>query len=316
MTHTDGASPHPPMPMIVGVPRSGTTLLRLMLDAHPKLAIPPETGFIPEAIAQQSLRGHPRRTLKRAVRLVANRQPLADSLCDAFLHVVTELPSWADFHIAPELFRETLSWIQPFTLADGIRNFYRLYAQRFNKPRWGDKTPNYALHLETIGKCLPEAHFIHLIRDGRDMALSVKGLWFAPGKDIEMIARDWCRRIRIARRQGQNCRHYFEVRYEDLVINAVETLGRICDYINLTYDVGMEKYYVTVHQRLNEHESRYNADGRVKVTKEERLHWQRLTTLPPDRSRIGRWKHEMSKEDHSRFKKVAGEMLEELGYTE
>jgi hypothetical protein len=74
--------------------------------------------------------------------------------------------------------------------------------------------------------------------------------------------------------------------------------------------------FCSAHQRLNERESRYNADGRAKVTKEERLHWQRLTMLPPDRSRIGRWKREMSKEDHSRFKKVAGEMLEELGYTE
>lgn len=41
---------HPPVPFIVGVPRSGTTLLRLLLDAHPELSIPPETGFIPDAL--------------------------------------------------------------------------------------------------------------------------------------------------------------------------------------------------------------------------------------------------------------------------
>jgi hypothetical protein len=153
---------HAPFPCIVGVPRSGTTLLRLMLDAHPQFAIPPETGFLP-----------------RAARL-SPPLFLRTRLFDLLTHFPRSAPNWADFHMDASEFQQALWQIRPFTVAEGVRAFYRLYAQHHRKTRSGDKTPLYALEMPAIRRLLPEARFIHVIRDGRDVALSLRKTWFTP----------------------------------------------------------------------------------------------------------------------------------------
>ena len=173
------------MPIIVGSPRSGTTLLRFMLDSHPELTIPPETGFL--ALAPK-LRGR------------------GDKLREKFFHAVINYPqpfsAWPDFEIPEDAFWAALTEIVPFTVPEGFRAFYRLYAARFGKSRWGDKTPLYCMELDTIRRVLPEARFIHIIRDGRDTALSLRRMWFSPGWEIETQAAYWRKNILSARRGG------------------------------------------------------------------------------------------------------------------
>ncbi len=120
-----------------------------MLDSHPALAIPPETGF-----------------LKLATELGGRDRNLRERFVRALTNYPTEVPCWPDFEIPEEAFRSALNAISPFSIADGYRTFYRLYAGRFGKPRWGDKTPLYCMNLPTIRKILPEARFVHIIRDG------------------------------------------------------------------------------------------------------------------------------------------------------
>jgi hypothetical protein len=187
------------MPIIVGSPRSGTTLLRFMLDSHSELAIPPETGFL---TLGPKLRGRGDKLRERFFRAVVNYPET--------------LPSWPDFEVPEEKFRAALAEIDPFSVAEGFRVFYRLYAARHGKPRWGDKTPIYCLSLEEIRGVLPEAHFIHIIRDGRDAALSLRDMWFSPGREIETRAAYWRECVLAARRGGLGRRDYLEVRYEDL----------------------------------------------------------------------------------------------------
>src|SRR3990167_7570563 len=138
-----------PMPVIVGAPRSGTTLLRLMLDAHPDLAIPPETGFVVAASA-----------------LDASTSDLRARFLDTVTAFPPQAPNWEDFGLAREALAEAVQALEPFTVADGLRAFYRLYAQRLGKPRWGEKTPDYSLHIDAIAALLPEARFVHLILAG------------------------------------------------------------------------------------------------------------------------------------------------------
>src|SRR5207248_810105 len=164
-------------PFIVGAGRSGTTLLRMMLDAHPELAIPPETHFIPP--------------LKQL--WDESPQP-GDAVIDALL----EHQSWADFDIDPDRFRARLESSGAANLTDVLRAFYSMYAEQKGKSRWGDKTPLYVMAMPTIAELLPEAHFIHMIRDGRDVALSVRPLWFGPNS-IEEAAVWWQRRIEAGR---------------------------------------------------------------------------------------------------------------------
>jgi hypothetical protein len=99
--------------------------------------------------------------------------------------------TWPDFGMTAEDLRDELTRIRPLNVADGFRAFYRLYAERSGKSRWGDKTPDYVLHISDIAETLPEAHFIHIIRDGRDVGLSLRQCWFAPGHDMKGLAGHW-----------------------------------------------------------------------------------------------------------------------------
>ncbi len=263
---------HPPVPFIVGVPRSGTTLLRLMLDAHPELSIPPETGFIPDAL--EALAAGP-------------ADPRA-----AFCLTVTLSPACDEFNLKLEEFRTALAAIEPFDLGEGVRAFYRAYASRFGKPRWGDRTPGYGTHLDSIQSVLPEARFIHIIRDGRDAALSTTGLWFARGGEIEALAADWRTRILRTRDLAKRCAHYLEIRYERLIADAPLELRRVCEFIGLPYDPGMERYHESARGRLDEVKAR----------------------RPPDPSRVPRWKRDMGADMRERFEAVAGDLLQDLGY--
>lgn len=288
----------PAMPVIVGAPRSGTTMLRLMLDAHPQLAIPPETGFLSLAAAlkpsEQSL--HP----------------------DLFLNAITnfprEMPTWPDFGIATEDFREELHRLELFTAADGFRAFYRLYARRFGKNRWGDKTPGYVLHITDIAEALPEAHVIHIIRDGRDVTLSWRQHWFAPSQEIKVLAEHWRHHVMEGRQQGSRCRHYLEVRYEALVRNPADVLEEVCAFLELPYMDQLERYHETAMDRLQEHGGRRSRDGSLVISREERLRQQRLVAHPPDASRICAWKETMTADEKTAFDAAAGELLCALGY--
>ncbi|MGH7197346.1 MAG: sulfotransferase family protein [Candidatus Omnitrophota bacterium] len=282
-----------PAPFIVGCGRSGTALLRLMLDAHPDLSIPPETGFIPAVIKIRFHWGDRRR---------------------AFYQTVTDFHTWDNFNLSKEELYRGLLCREPFTIPDGLRSFYRAYANRFGKKRWGDKTPSYGLHLAKIQKLLPEARFIHVIRDGRDVALSMRELWWAPGGKMTQLARYWADQVRRTRAEGRRVLHYFEVRYEDLVRNTRAELERICAYLDLPFSGKTEKYYENASRYEEEVNTLRDAQGRVLITREELLSRARFLRRPPDISRISRWKTEMKPGERLEFEAAAGDLLRQLGY--
>lgn len=285
------------MPIVVGSPRSGTTLLRLMLDAHSELAIPPETGFL--TLGQQ---------------LAGTGDKLRENFFQAIVNYGEPIPSWADFGISKEDFWSALSSIKPFNVAEGFRTFYRLYATQRKKHRWGDKTPIYCKHIDTIRQVLPEARFIHIIRDGRDAALSLRHLWFSPGWEIETQASYWRDCVVAARRAGIGHADYMEIRYEDLVLNTREVLERVCAHIDLGFEDTMLKYYERAPERLKEHKGRSRSDGTTFLTQEQRLQQQQRVTQPLDPSCVFAWKRTMDAEERRKFQLVAGDLLKELGY--
>jgi hypothetical protein len=281
-----------PAPFIVGVSRSGTTLLRLMLDAHPDLAIPPETHCIP---------------------LVARNCADAANPRDCFIETLTSHLYWPDFHVDGQALTDSVAAIDPFDVGDALRNFYRLYAERFGKPRWGDKTPGYVHKMDLIQGFLPEAHFVHIIRDGRDVALSLNEAWRNSGrmKPIQEAAHWWMAKLSKARNQANELSFYLEIRYEDLVLESEATLRRICYFIDLPWNPLMLEYYKTAEERLAE---LVTFDRKKAANIEQRRAKHALTTRAPEASRIGRWRTAMSKSDQQEFERIAGEMLAELGY--
>jgi hypothetical protein len=282
-----------PVPFIVGAPRSGTTLLRLMLDAHPDLCIPPETHFLPSVLG-----------------LTGSDAELRD----AFYHAVTSASRWTDFGIPAEVFSASLACPSEFSIASGVRAFYVTYAMGCRKRRWGDKTPGYAIHIAQIQEALPEAHFIHLIRDGRDVSISNREAWWKFSPHACEAARLWVGLIEETRRQARCCPNYLEVRYEDLIGNPAGILRRICEFIQLPYSPLMETYYLEANSRMSELGDWVGDNGEVVATRSQRLEIHQMVERPPDTSRAGRWRHIMTPQEIWEFQKVAGETLRDLGY--
>jgi hypothetical protein len=281
------------VPFVVGTPRSGTTLLRLMLDAHPEIAIPSETHFITDVVRAFQMR-----------RMDAQR----------LINLLVAHNRWGDFHLDPDELRTRFERIEPLNAADAVRAFYRLYAEKQAKPRWGDKTPGYVKKLRTIGKLFEEARPIHIIRDGRDVALSMLSMNWGPDT-VEKAAEVWERRIRSARQAAAGLPHYKEVRYENLIEDTEPVLRGVCEYIEVDFEVAMLDYHRSAADRLKEKERDLHKTGKVKLQPAAaRMASHALATRPPQTDRLARWRTEMSAEDVTTFESVAGELLSELGY--
>ena len=270
--------------------RSGTTLLRLMLDAHPDLAIPGETHFLHKLVKLGS---------------VTRRE---------FVEIVTGSETWDNLAIDENDLNAALDALSLFSLAGAVRAFYRLYAERHGKPRWGDKTGFYLRSMEAIQHLLPEAHFIHVIRDGRDTALSRQGLWFGPGDDYAALARFWVEGIAQARAQAPRLAHYSEVRFESLVTEPRGTLERICAGLDLAFDPAMLDYHASAPERLAEYRRPFGPAGRTPSDIATFMSIHRRVQTPLDETRTGRWRSDMKAEDRRAFEAVAGSLLKELGY--
>jgi hypothetical protein len=217
-------------------------------------------------------------------------------------------------HIDADEFRTALEAIQPFSLADGLRVFYRRYAALHGKTRWGDKTPPYRAIMVEIAQLLPEAYFIHLIRDGRDAALSYRGLWFGPGDEIDAQARFWMEQVLFARQQAASVPNYTEVRFEDLVTDPEAVLQGICAHLNVSYHAQMLDYHLNAERRLAEMTQPFGTTPKTPrdVTPFRAIH--ALTQRPPDGARIARWRAEMPENEQRRYEAIAGGLLRELGY--
>ena len=282
-----------PVPFVVGLGRSGNTLLRLMLDAHPDLAIPPETDFIPE---------------------VAARCGGADEPRAEFVAAVTGHWRFTDLRIDSAELERRVARIEPFDTGAGLRALYSLYAEKFGKARFGDKSPFYLDHMPLIERLLPEARFVHVIRDGRDVAVSIKPLWFGPDS-IRTAARWWRDGIERARTAGAGLRHYLELRFEDLVVDTEPSLRRVCDFVALPWDPAMLAYHERAADRIAEVRREGRGDrGELIATVEQRRAIHAMTRDPPRADRIGRWRDELRRWQRWYFELVAGDLLRELGY--
>jgi hypothetical protein len=291
-----------PAPFVVGVSRSGTTLLRLMLDAHPELTIPPETHFVPKLV-------------NVCERLSADGAATA-TIREQALEVMVTHPRWGDFGLDAEEVRERLERHDPLTAGDAARSFYEAYAAREGKARWGDKSPPYTWKALRIQRALPEAHFVHLIRDGRDVALSLGEVSWGPD-DVAEAARKWVGELRRARKRARRllAGTYMEARYEDLVSDPERVLTRICKFVDLPWSDAMLDYHRRAEERMRrEMQRELKPLGGGTITAQERTRQHQLVSQPPSANRIGRWRTEMAPEDRQAFESVAGKLLAKLGY--
>jgi hypothetical protein len=267
----------PPL-FVLGVSRSGTTMLRVILDRSSGIAIPDETFFVPQ--------------------LARRHRGTVDP--EAFLDDARRLPRLAAWGVSVEDLASRLR--SGMTIGDALGALFSAYAAKHGKPRWGDKTPMYMRHLGLIESLFPDAQHVHLIRDGRDAALAfldmpegvVTRTWAHP-RSPAGFACEWRTEVRRARELGRRLgpTRYFEVRYEDLVAATDTVIRSICDFAHLPFEPQMLEYA-----------------GAVDVS--SKPHHQRLLQ-PPTRG-VRNWRTQMREDDVKAFEAIAGDLLAELGY--
>lgn len=260
----------------LGVRRSGTTLLRLILDRSAGIAIPDESHFIPQLAHR-------------------HRAPVDR---DRFLEDLRRLRTLPRWNLSPN---EVEPLVSPgMATGEAIGAIFAAYAAKHGKPRWGDKTPAYMRHLPLLERLFPGAIFVHLIRDGRDVALSLlslgEGVVARTGANPESAAGaglQWSTEIRDARALGRRVgpARYLEIRYEELVAEPATVVEAVCTFAGLPFEPAMLE------------------PSEAEIAK--RPHHRRLVE-PPSKRRD--WSTEMSGADVRSFEAIAGPLLAELGY--
>jgi hypothetical protein len=266
-------------PFFLGAGRSGTTLLRAMFDSHPDMAIPNESGFI--------------------VRLARERRHYETSDgfdVDAFTRDFSTHVRFRPWDLTGDEVREALgNAVADFS--DAIRRLYHFYARREGKGRYGDKTPSYVMHLPLLAQLFPEARFVHIIRDGRDVALSHLDIEGWGPQSLDEAALHWKRQVLRGSSDGPGlgADRYREIRYEQLVDDPETTLVNVCEFVHLPYDVAMLRYFERAEQVAG-----------------ATPHFRNIYR-PPTKG-LRDWRQQMTDEDVMRFESVAGDLLARLGY--
>jgi Sulfotransferase family len=267
----------PPFPFIVGCGRSGTTLVRAMGDGHPELAVPPESHFVVP---------------------MARRRRSDQFDVSAFVEQLYTYDSFRLWDLDRVVLEKALVDSRPAGYPDAVRAVFRAYAQERGKPRYADKTPGYVLHIAALARLFPEAVFVHVVRDGRDVASSFRDVGWADS--VEQAALHWRLRVRRGRRAGRALAdgRYHEVRYEDLVGDPESQLRLLCAAIELPFAPEMV-------------DSAARADDVIRTTRHPDYH-RRLAAPPTPGLRD--WRRELSEEEVARFELLAGGTLADFGY--
>lgn len=211
---------------VVGSPRSGTKLLRDLLNRNPHINLcDPESHFIPHLFHKFG----------------AQPDHFAPNL-DEFFAEFDKMPFqiYARRMGKPVMTRADFDVLTVAkTWDDALSVILRFYGDQ-DAPQdaiWGDKTPSYVLCMPLLKKITPNARFVHIIRDPRDVALSVHAAW---KHNILRSAKKWARNVAAGRRDGRTLGDdYIEVYYEDVIRDPATTLGRVCAFLDIPYSDDM-----------------------------------------------------------------------------
>jgi hypothetical protein len=275
-----------PFFFLLGCPRSGTTLFGRMIDAHREMAVVPEIRWLAR-----------RYTLREGLTPDGRLTPSFFANLKKFSRF-THMPLGED-ELAP-----FVASPGAISYADFMTVLYDALGKAHGKRLVGQKNADHAVPTDVpvVLGLWPEAKVVHLVRDGRDVCLSVLN-WRIRDK-VERLFSTWneCRiatlaawwewQIRLLREAGSALgpQKYLEVRYEALVAHPEETCAQLCDFMGVAYDPDM----------LHFHE--HAPDRKAKQA------W-----LPPTPGRRD-WRSQMTRDDQERFEAVAGPVLDELGY--
>lgn len=178
-----------------------------------------------------------------------------------------------------------------------VADLYGTWARREGKPRWGDKTPLYVLEIDTLLKLFPRARVINIVRDGRDVALSMMRQPWGP-TNAYTAGLLWRRAVAAGQDAARRLpgETFAEVRYERLLSDPETELRRVCRFLGERFDPAL-----LTASRLPPPDGCPNP-------------WPAALDEHVDVTNAGRWLSEMSRDDRAVFESVAGEQLQRAGY--
>lgn len=275
---------------ILGNPRSGTTLLRLMLNTHSLIGVPPESGFLQWWFSkyknwEESNSGNSKQIL-------------------AFLNDLMSSKKIEDWNLNKDLLLEYIIAQKPKNYSQLIDCVYFTYC--YKKEIIGDKNNYYIHHLDTLETVYPHAKYIHLIRDGRDVACSYKEikkinqtLKYIPkvSDNIEEIASEWNKNINNIE-QFINTKLSITIKYEDLISTPKETLSDVCNFLGVDFEERMLSYHKT------------DNNNEPKST----IEWKKKTLEKVDSSNKGKYSQILSNKEIEIFNQIAAKNLAKFQY--
>ena len=272
---------------IVGANRSGTTLLRLILNAHPRIAIPDELIYIKSFLAGVPIEQwrtpglSPSEYASFVDRFLEDTQPLA---------AIDRSRVRDDILAGPSTFR------RPYQCA------LEAWARHYDKPRWGEKTPGNLFYADILLDMFPDARFLYMVRDPRAGVASMQRVSFFPDDVIfNALSRrkhDGAGRAHL--RQSVPAPQRMTVRYEDLVREPEARTRAICAFLGEDFSPRMLHFHRDADDYMkDEAEARYNA----------------AATQPITADRIDAWRDRLSPDQAAAVDAICGDVMQTFGYS-
>lgn len=285
-TSETGLEPHH---FIVGCARSGTTLLHRIVDAHPLVAVTPEMHWVSNYLETDGI-GEPIVTTRTVSDLAEHRR---------FSH----------FELDRADFEALVGGYDSLPYREFLRRLYGLYGSARGKPVVSNKTPAYVRHIPELHDLWPRAKFVHIIRDGRDVCLSVinwkkaartAGRYATWEEDpVTTTALWWERKVRSGHEAGLALGPglYHEMLYEDLISSPEAQCRALCDFLGLPYDPAMVRF----------------SEGKTRTDLPDARRTPKKAWLPVT-SGLRDWRTQMEADDVERFEAAVGDLIEDLGF--
>ena len=266
---------------VVSAPRSGSTLLRLILDAHPRLAVPPP-GWLFDLV-------YPYLYSYGDLRQPGNLLALAEDMLST-----PTVGKWP-VKLGPEQLVDAAP--EP-SFAGLYAALHARYAEAGGKRRWGEKTPRNSFWIDEIRALFPDAQFIHIVRDGRDQAIDISDSVLWP-YSVYSGASLWQRYVKAVRDSATRLPTgtFLEIRYEDLCAAPGTTIRELCSFLREDYDPRM----------LAPHET-----ASARAWSAHPLHAK--TAQPISTKYCGMYKTRLAPHDVAALEALIGETLASFGY--
>jgi hypothetical protein len=255
----------------------------MMLASHSRLCVPPETWYLIPLVKRFSV-----------------DRPLAAHEAEEAVSMIIGHDRWQDMRLDAQEYRREVSRLTRPYLRDLIEVVYRRHQQAEGKVRWGEKTPQYIQIVPQLLTMYPDARFIHVVRDGRDVAKSIQAREWTGSRWLHDNTRWWTETIESHWRWARSAvrDRILLVHYEDLVLETETTLRKICRFIGEEFEPQMLAWERVVDEQVSPRERMQHTKLKLKIGPEG----------------VARWKREMSARETFIGEAFMGSNLRRLGY--